>query len=99
MNLSARRSVAVILGTGAAILFLTSCLEPGESLTVTRPTGGTLSGPGIRCGTAGGDCSTRRPSGETIELTGQADRGFVFRGYTGDCAPGGLMIMKAARTC
>jgi len=89
----------IVLIGGGALLVMSWVRPSGQLLTVTKPTGGTLSAPGIRCGTLGGDCSTRRPSGETIELTAQADKGFVFRGYTGDCAPGGLMIMKGARTC
>ncbi len=92
--------VLLILLIGGGALLAISWMRPsGQLLTVSRPTGGTLSGPGIRCGTLGSDCSARRADGETVELTAQADNGFVLRGYTGDCAPGGLMIMKSARTC
>ena len=71
-------------------------------LTITKPAGGTLSaaGAGIRCGTRGSDCTASRPNGELIELTPEADAGFTFSGYIGDCAPGGRTIMtNAARTC
>src|SRR6185369_10567505 len=71
----------------------------GQLLTVTKPVGGTLSATGIRCGTHGNDCSTSRPKGEPIELLPEADAGFVFAGYTGDCAPGGRTLMNGPRTC
>jgi hypothetical protein len=68
-------------------------------LTITKPVGGTVLAPGITCGTRGSDCSVSRPKGDPIELTPQADAGFTFVGYTGDCAPSGRTIMNAARTC
>jgi serine/threonine protein kinase len=71
----------------------------GQLLTITKPVGGTLSMAGINCGTRGADCSTSRPNGDRIELTPEADAGFTFVGYTGDCAPGGRTIMTAPRIC
>jgi len=71
----------------------------GYSLTITRPTGGTILARGIACGTLGSDCSAQRDSSEIVELQVQADSGFVFRGYTGDCAPSGRTTMTGARTC
>jgi len=71
----------------------------GQLLTITKPVGGTISTTGIICGTRGSDCSTSRPKGDAIELTPEADSGFAFSGYTGDCAPGGRTTMVAARTC
>ena len=71
----------------------------GQLLTITKPEGGTLSAAGIRCGTRGNDCSATRPNGDAIELTPQADAGYTFVGYTGDCAPGGRTIMSSSRTC
>jgi serine/threonine protein kinase len=71
----------------------------GQLLTIAKPVGGTLSAPGINCGTRGSDCSVNRPNGDPIELTPEADAGFTFAGYTGDCAPGGRTIMTVARNC
>jgi serine/threonine protein kinase/formylglycine-generating enzyme required for sulfatase activity len=70
-------------------------------LTVSRPTGGTISipGVGIRCGTSGRDCSTTFRIGEVVEVQVKADPEFVFAGFTGDCAPGGRTAMTMARTC
>jgi TIR domain/Divergent InlB B-repeat domain len=89
-----------LLSVMVACVMLFAWLVPSERLlTITRPAGGTISATGIRCGTRGSDCSTSRPKGESIELTPEADAGFAFVGYTGDCAPGGRTIMSAPRLC
>ena len=90
-------TLAVLLIVGL-VVFLTRGAA-GQLLTITKPEGGTVSAAGIRCGTRGSDCSTTRPTGDGIELTPQADAGYTFVGYTGDCAPGGRTIMSAPRTC
>jgi hypothetical protein len=71
----------------------------GQQLTLTRPTGGTIVGPGIECGTKGNDCATTRPTGEAVELEPRADSGYVFSGFTGDCAPVGRIAMSGPRKC
>ena len=71
----------------------------GHELTITKPTGGSILGRGVSCGTIGSDCTVTRPDGEAVELQAQPDEGFVFAGYTGDCAAGGRTIMSEARTC
>ena len=71
----------------------------GQMLTITKPTGGTVTGPGIRCGTGGSQCSTTVATGEPIELATDADKGFVWTGYTGDCAPAGRASMDGPKTC
>jgi List-Bact-rpt repeat protein len=71
----------------------------GQSLTVTKPSGGTIVALGIECGTKGNDCSTTRPTGDPVELAVQADAGYVFSGFTGDCAPAGRIMMSEPRTC
>jgi hypothetical protein len=71
----------------------------GQLLTITRPVGGTLKGPGIECGSGGVRCSTTVTTGEPIELDAQPDKGYVFSGYTGDCAPAGRTSMTEPRTC
>jgi hypothetical protein len=98
--------VGVVLGTVAVVALLLFALiaairwlsPSGQMLTLTPPTGGTLIGPGLKCGTHGTDCSTRRPIGDAVELTPVPDDQYVFAGYTGDCVDG-RTTMSAARTC
>jgi hypothetical protein len=56
------------------------------TLAVTRPSGGTVTGPGINCGTAGTACSTTLPSGTTVGVQATADTGYSFSGWTGQCS-------------
>ena len=71
----------------------------GYELRITKPTGGSILSRGVSCGTIGSDCMVTRPDGEAVELQAQPDEGFLFAGYTGDCAAGGRTIMSEARTC
>ena len=91
--------VALAVVSVAAVVWFIRFAPAGQLLTITKSEGGTLSAAGIRCGTRGSDCSTARPNGDAIELTPQADAGYTFVEYTGDCAPGGRTIMTSTRTC
>ncbi|HEY2433437.1 MAG TPA: hypothetical protein VGI12_12250 [Vicinamibacterales bacterium] len=72
----------------------------GQLLTIAQPTGGTIVGPGIKCGSNGHDCSSSRPTGDPVQLEPQADNGYVFSGFTGDCAPTtGRILMSEPRKC
>ena len=71
----------------------------GQVLTITAPTGGTITGPGIECGSHGTRCSASFTSGDTVELATAADDGYVFSGYSGSCAPTGRIAMTESRTC
>ena len=71
----------------------------GQVLTISKPTGGTITGPGIECGSKGTRCSTTVTTGEPIELSTDPDKGFMWTGYTGDCAPTGRLSMNGPKTC
>jgi hypothetical protein len=71
----------------------------GQLLTLDKPVGGTIVGPGLRCGTRGTECSTTRPTGDVVELEAQADDRYVFSGWNGDCAPTGRMSITEPRRC
>jgi serine/threonine protein kinase len=94
--------LGLVFATGIVLLLfqVSAWFSPsGYRLTITKPTGGTISTSGIRCGTQGTDCSTMRRDGDRVELTVQADDKFKFDGFTGDCAPSGRTTMTQARTC
>jgi hypothetical protein len=55
-------------------------------LTVTKPTGGTIVGPGINCGMLGNDCSQAVDVGSTISLAATSGENFVFNGWTAGCS-------------
>jgi predicted Ser/Thr protein kinase len=69
------------------------------ALTITRPTGGTILGDRIKCGTAGAECGSKYPAGYAVTLRHQADAGHTFGEFTGDCSPAGKTVMTAARAC
>jgi serine/threonine protein kinase len=92
--------VVLMAATVVVAMQLTGWFSPsGQLLTITKPMGGTISSAGIRCGTNGSDCSTTLAIGEPVELETEADEGFAFSGFTGDCAPAGRVVMTVPRTC
>ena len=101
------RGAMLALGTvvvGALLVWILFAMvrwvfPAGQLLTITKPVGGTLKGPGIECGSGGVRCSTTITTGEPIELDAQPDKDYVFSGYTGDCAPAGRTAMTEPRTC
>lgn len=103
----AARGTAIAIGTVAVGALLVWILftsirwiwPAGQVLTITKPTGGTIIGPGLKCGTGGSQCSTTITTGDPIELATEPDKGYVWTGFTGDCAPAGRTTMNAARTC
>ncbi|HTU99744.1 MAG TPA: hypothetical protein VMF13_04345, partial [Luteitalea sp.] len=91
-------ALLLLLGLAAGVAYLVTG-GSGHTLTVTKPTGGTLRGGDIRCGTDGNDCSMSVTAGQVVELSATPDDGFAFSGYTGDCAPVGRVLMGGPRTC
>ena len=94
-------AAAVVLALTLVVGFVivTQLYPSGRTLTITKPANGTLVGNGINCGTAGSDCSVNLSEGQPVSLEARADSGYLFAGFTGDCAPAGRTVMNAARTC
>ena len=72
---------------------------PVVSLTIVPPTGGTIIGDGITCGTMGTECETQHPQGKLITLKPLADAEYTFKGFNGECAKTGETMMSKARRC
>ncbi len=89
--------VPVLLLGALAAWWLTS--ESGYALVIEKPTGGSLLGRYISCGTIGSSCTSTRARGEVVEIVAQPDEGYVFAGYTGDCESGGRVLMDRPRSC
>src|SRR5687767_6649281 len=93
--LMAAALLGVLVGAALLAAWLTGPSSTNSfALTVERPTGGTLVGSGIECGTGGTSCSTSVKDGQVVELRAEADEGYTFAGYTLDCAPSGRLEMK-----
>jgi serine/threonine protein kinase len=91
--------VLAVAGVAAAILLAMEFWPSGHLLTIAKPEHGTITAPGITCGSAGSDCTATIREEDAIELVVQADEGYAFVGYTGNCAPSGRTVMSAPRTC
>jgi uncharacterized repeat protein (TIGR02543 family) len=72
------------------------------TLTVLRPTGGTVRSAGISCGTGGASCQVNMPAPMSLGLDAAADPGYVFAGWTGHCSGTGAsyqLALNGPRTC
>jgi hypothetical protein len=71
-------------------------------LTVVRPTGGTVNGAGINCGTTGTMCQVTMSASLSLGLQATPDSGYSFSGWTGDCAgtsPSYALVLSGTKSC
>jgi len=90
---------AVIVVAGGAIFIAFTMLGGGETLTITKPEGGTIRSPGITCGSSGSACAKQLKKGAVVQLRADPDDGYTFKSFTGACAPNGLTTIDGPQTC
>jgi hypothetical protein len=96
---SGRTVMTAARNCGARFVKDTAPPPAGPLLTITPPKGGTVFANGIACGSAGTQCAAAQSAGGSLTLRAQADAGFRFAGFTGDCDRAGTVVMSAPRTC
>ncbi|HPK71366.1 MAG TPA: InlB B-repeat-containing protein, partial [Vicinamibacterales bacterium] len=76
---------------------------PPYTMTISPvPTGGTITGAGLNCGTGGSACSVTMPASMTLGLQATPAAGYTFTGWTGDCSGTNASLainLTGARTC
>ena len=94
-------------GTGACSVAMTQARTVGATfgprrytLTVTPPTHGTLTAPGIACGTGGSDCTQDYDFGTIVAVAATPAAGYRFRAWSGACTGTGScsLTMTTSRT-
>jgi len=71
-------------------------------LNVTKPTGGTVRGGGITCGTGGTACASTFPSSTPVTLTATPDASYSFTAWGGSCSGTGAtttVTVDGVKTC
>jgi hypothetical protein len=89
----------VVVVAGGAIFIAFTMLGGGETLTITKPEGGTIRSPGITCGSSGSACAKQLKKGAVVQLRADPDDGYTFKSFTGACAPNGLTTIDGPQTC
>jgi len=76
---------------------------PPYSMTISpRPTGGTIQGAGLNCGTGSTACSVTMPASMPLGLQATPASGYTFTAWSGDCAgtnPSLYVQLGGPRTC
>jgi hypothetical protein len=77
-------------------------IGPPHTLTIVRPSGGTVKGTGINCGTTAKSCQVTAPGPMNFALQATPDYGFAFLAWTGDCSGTSgsyLLALEGPRSC
>ena len=75
---------------------------PAYQLTVSRPSAGTVYGPGIRCGSASTICQVTMSTSMSIGLQATPDAGYAFSMWTGACSgtnPSYTLQLNGVKAC
>ncbi|EDN69315.1 Na-Ca exchanger/integrin-beta4 [Beggiatoa sp. PS] len=80
----------------ATITKTLNCPIPSYKLTIERPTGGTITGDGISCGS---DCQQYFNRGTEVPLTAIPYGNLVLVNWDGDCDENGTVFMNRDKIC
>jgi uncharacterized repeat protein (TIGR02543 family) len=76
---------------------------PPYTMTISpRPTGGTVTGAGLNCGSTGSLCAVTMPAPMSLGIQATAAAGYTFAGWSGNCTgtnPSIYVWLGGARTC
>ena len=75
-----------LAGPRACSAVFTQVVETHTLTIAPVPTGGTVTGAGVSCGSGGSTCAVTFGSVTTASLTATADSGYVFAGWGGACS-------------
>jgi serine/threonine protein kinase len=70
-----------------------------HTLTIIATEGGVVRVGSVDCRLQRNGCSVPLPAGQQVDLEAQADRGYTFERFTGDCDLDGRVVMNDAHTC
>jgi serine/threonine protein kinase len=74
--------------------------EPGKhTLTILALEGGVVRVGDVDCRASRGGCSVPLQAGTQVDLEAQADKGYTFENFTGDCDVDGRVVMDGPHTC
>ncbi len=98
-------TTVTVNGVKTCTATFTSGLPTGPPYTMTispAPTGGTVTGAGLNCGTGGSVCSYTAPASMPYGMQATPASGYTFTGWTGNCSgtnPSLYILLAGARTC
>jgi serine/threonine protein kinase len=93
---------------GATFVRVPDAITPGgttpgaagkHTLTILAIEGGVVRVGDVDCRATRGGCSVPLPAGTRVDLEAQADRGYTFEMFTGDCDLDGRVVMDGPHTC
>jgi len=100
---SSRSGTITIAGRAVTVRQNGQSVSPAAyQLTVSRPSGGTVYGAGIRCGTAGTLCRVTMSGSMALGLQAAPDSGYAFSKWTGACSgtsPSFTLQLNGVKSC
>jgi serine/threonine protein kinase len=91
--------VRVPESAGSATSSTASASGARHTLTILAMDGGVVRVGDVDCRASSRGCSIPFPAGQQVDLEAQADKGYTFENFTGDCDVDGRVVMNGPHTC